>query len=651
VIQNQEFIQHLVTNIHKLMTNLKLFLILFMLSGFTVSAQRQMEHLSRGLVAVQAGKDSVFVSWRLLHSDVEAVRFNVYRQSENGEEVLLNEKPLADATSLMDVASLPDGIYTYLVKPVGSGNESEADGSYQLVKTENVQPWLTIPLKTPERYSPGDIAPGDLDGDGNYELVVHMTGRGRDNSHEGMTSEPVFHAYKQDGTLLWSINLGKNIREGAHYTQLLVYDFDGDGRAEVVMKTADGTVDGTGKVIGDASADHRNEGGHILRGPEFLTVFDGLTGAALATVPYQASRHPERENPTPEEMKATWGDNYGNRSERYLACVAYLDGEHPSIVMCRGYYTRATLAAYDWRDGKLTQRWLFDSDDGTPGSRAYRGQGNHSVSVGDVDGDGFDEIIYGAAAINHDGTGLYSTGLGHADALHLSDLNPARPGLEVFNIQERFGDAGMNFRDAHTGEILWKVPSVKAADSGGDKGEGPGRGVSFNIDPRHPGNECWVFGAGISGLWNAQGEKISETTPRSCNFAVWWDGDLLRELLDRNRIMKWDWQNETLTNLLVAEGCQSNNGSKSTPALSADLFGDWREEVVLRTEDNQSLRIYTTTIPTRHRFVTLMHDPIYRLSIAWQNVAYNQPPHPGFYIGDDMEQPEKPRLNLIEFQP
>lgn len=633
------------------MTNLKLFLILFMLSGFTVSAQRQMEHLSRGLVAVQAGKDSVFVSWRLLHSDVEAVRFNVYRQSENGEEVLLNEKPLADATSLMDVASLPDGIYTYLVKPVGSGNESEADGSYQLVKTENVQPWLTIPLKTPERYSPGDIAPGDLDGDGNYELVVHMTGRGRDNSHEGMTSEPVFHAYKQDGALLWSINLGKNIREGAHYTQFLVYDFDGDGRAEVVMKTADGTVDGTGKVIGDASADHRNEGGHILRGPEFLTVFDGLTGAALATVPYQASRHPERENPTPEEMKATWGDNYGNRSERYLACVAYLDGEHPSIVMCRGYYTRATLAAYDWRDGKLTQRWLFDSDDDTPGNRAYRGQGNHSVSVGDVDGDGFDEIIYGAAAINHDGTGLYSTGLGHADALHLSDLNPARPGLDVFNIQERFGDAGMNFRDAHTGEILWKVPSVKAADSGGDKGEGPGRGVSFNIDPRHPGNECWVFGAGISGLWNAQGEKISETTPRSCNFAVWWDGDLLRELLDRNRIMKWDWQNETLTNLLVAEGCQSNNGSKSTPALSADLFGDWREEVVLRTEDNQSLRIYTTTIPTRHRFVTLMHDPIYRLSIAWQNVAYNQPPHPGFYIGDDMEQPEKPRLNLIEFQP
>lgn len=633
------------------MTKLKLFLILILFSGFTAFAQRQMEHLSRGLVAVQAGNDSVFVSWRLLHSDPDKVVFNVFRQSENGVTVQLNDQPLTYATSLMDVASLPNGIYTYWVKPVGSGNEPEADGSYRLVKTGNVQPWLTIPLQTPEHYSPGDIAPGDLDGDGDYELVVHMTGLGRDNSHKGLTDEPVFHAYKQDGTLLWSINLGKNIREGAHYTQFLVYDFDGDGRAEVVMKTADGTVDGTGKVIGDASADHRNQDGHILRGPEFLTVFDGLTGAALATVPYRAGRHPEKENPTAEELKATWGDGYGNRSERYLACVAYLDGVHPSIVMCRGYYTRATLAAYDWREGKLTQRWLFDSDNGTPGNRAYRGEGDHSLSVGDVDGDGYDEIIYGAAAIDHNGKGLHSTGLGHGDALHLSDLDPTRSGLEVFNIQERFDDAGMNFRDANTGEVLWKVPSVKAADSGGDKGEGPGRGVSFNIDPRHPGNECWVFGAGITGQWNAQGERISEITPRSCNFAVWWDGDLLRELLDRNQIMKWDWQNATLTNLLVAEGCQSNNGTKSTPALSADLFGDWREEVVLRTENNQALRIYTTTIPTQHRFVTLMHDPIYRMSIARQNVAYNQPPHPGFYIGDDMEQPKKNQLNLIKFQP
>ena len=616
------------------------------ISAIAAQAQRQMEYLSRGVVAVQAGHDSVFVSWRLLHSDKQNIAFNVYRQDGNAKPVKLNSKPLTDATSLMDLSPISDGSYTYLVKPVKGGSE----GTFMLNKNQEGQPWLTIPLQTPDKYAPGDISPGDLDGDGDYELVVHMTGAAHDNSQKGMTDAPVFHAYKMDGTLLWSINLGKNIHEGAHYTQFLVYDFDGDGRAEVVMKTADGTIDGTGKVIGDATADHRNEDGHIVRGPEFLTVFDGLTGAALTTINYWPSRHPTKENPTPDEMKEIWGDGRANRSERYLACVAYLDGVHPSIVMCRGYYTRSTLAAYDWRDGKLTQRWKFDSDDGTSGNRESRGQGNHSVSVGDVDGDGCDEIIYGAAVIDNDGKGLYSTGLGHADAMHFSDLDPSHPGLEVFNIQERFSDAGMNFRDAKTGEVLWRVASVKADETGGDKGEGPGRGVSFNVDPRYTGNECWAFGAQMKGMWNAQGKKISETTPTTCNFAVWWDDDLLRELLDKNRVMKWDWKAEKVVPLLVANDCMSNNGTKSTPALSADLFGDWREEVILRTTDNKSLRIFTSTIPTTHRFVTLMQDPIYRLSVAWQNVAYNQPPHPGFYIGDEMSIPVKPNLKIVKYK-
>ena len=622
------------------------FIILFLIiPGFSVQAQRQMEYLTRGLVAVQAGRDSVFVSWRLLHSDEEKIAFNVYRQAENAKPIKLNARPIKEATSMMDVSSLPNGRYTYLVKPVRGSEE----GTFLLDKKKDGKPWLTIPLQTPEKYSPGDIEPGDLDGDGDYELVVHMTGVGHDNSQRGITDSPIFQAYKMDGTLLWTINLGKNIREGAHYTQFLVYDLNGDGRAEVVMKTADGSIDGLGKVIGDATADHRNAEGHIVRGPEFLTVFDGLTGAALTTVNYWPSRHPTKENPTSEEMKAVWGDANANRSERYLGCVAYLDGIHPSIVMCRGYYTRTTLAAYDFRDGKLTPRWQFDSDDNTPGNREYRGQGNHNLSVGDMDGDGCDEIIYGAAAIDNNGKGLYSTGLGHADAMHFSDLDPSHPGLEVFNIQEQFGDAGLNFRDAKTGEILWRVASVKADESGGDKGEGPGRGVSFNVDPRYTGNECWAFGAQMKGMWNAQGKKISETTPTNCNFAVWWDGDLLRELLDKNLIMKWDWKSEKVIPLLVANECMSNNGTKSTPALSADLFGDWREEVILRTTDNKSLRVFTTTIPTKHRLVALMQDPIYRLSIAWQNVAYNQPPHPGFYIGDEMSKPVKPNLKLVKF--
>ena len=407
----------------------------------------------------------------------------------------------------------------------------------------------------------------------------------------------------------------------------MVYDLDGDGRAEIACKTADGTIDGAGKVIGDPNADWRSTSGRslgkILAGPEFLTIFDGRTGAALATTNYIPSRD-----------VGGWGDDYGNRVDRFLACVAYLDGTRPSLVMCRGYYTRSILAAWDWRDGKLTHRWTFDSDEGTESNRAYRGQGNHNLSVADVDNDGRDEIIYGSAVIDDDGHGLYSTGLGHGDALHVSDLDPTKPGLEVFNIQERFDDAGANFRNARTGEIYWKKASVAA----GRDGEGPGRGASFDIDPRHAGHECWVAGAGITGLFNARGEKIAETAPRTCNMGVWWDGDLLRELLNGVTITKWDYENATERRLFSAADfdCVSNNGTKSNPVLCADLYGDWREEIIARTRDSKELRIFSTTIPTDHRFTTLMHDPVYRLGIAWQNVAYNQPAHTSYFLGASM---------------
>jgi rhamnogalacturonan endolyase len=331
--------------------------------------------------------------------------------------------------------------------------------------------------------------------------------------------------------------------------------------------------------------------------------------------------------------------------DRYLACIAYLDGERPSLVMCRGYYTRSVLAAWNWRNGNLTHLWTFDTDDGTPGNESYRGQGNHNLSVGDVDRDGKDEIIYGACVIDDNGKGLYSTGLGHGDAMHFSDLDPDHPGLEVFNIQERFDDAGANLRDAATGEILWEKPSVQTATFGRDRCEGPGRGLCINIDPRYRGSECWVAGnGGIVGLFSAKGEMICETSPRSCNFAAWWDDDLLREILDRNFIAKWNWQQSTLDILFTATECYSINGSKATPNLSADLFGDWREEVIWRTRDNNELRIYTTTIPSDRRFVTLMHDPVYRLAIAWQNVGYNQPPHTSYYIGEDMDAPPQYRI-------
>ena len=645
------------------MKNSFLFLLLLPLLLAAVPAAslppRQMETLGRGVIAIKSEPGKIFVSWRVLGTDPVGLAFNLYRSADGATPEKLNPAPLTGATHFIDATFNPAAANTYSVRPLLAGAEPPPSARTVVATipaNAPARPYFSIPLQTPAGYTPNDTSVGDLDGDGEYEIIVHLTGRARDNSRAGITDEPIFHAYKLDGTLLWSINLGKNIREGAHYTQFLVYDFDGDGRAELICKTADGTVDGIGKVIGDAKADYRTQGddlvpsrdpsgsvttpdgkrmasraGYVLAGPEFLTVFDGRTGAALATADYVPARG---------DVNA-WGDAYGNRVDRFLAGVAYLDGVRPSAVMCRGYYTRSVLAAWDWRDGKLTQCWVFDSDQHGPADNTnpYRGQGNHNLSVADVDGDGRDEIVYGAMCINADGTPRYSTKLGHGDALHVSDLDPNRPGLEVFAIHENSKHPyGIEFRDANTGALIWGKPGGTAP------APDVGRGVAFDIDPRHPGNEVWST---LPGLNNARGEIISAKKPNSVNFAVWWDGDLLRELLNGNTVSKWDWLTETTHLLFTAEGCTANNSTKSNPALSADLLGDWREEVILRTTDNQELRIFSTTITTGHRLTTLMHDPQYRLAIAWQNVGYNQPPHPGFFLGEGMKPAPRPSLTFV----
>lgn len=610
-----------------------------------------MENLGRGVVAMRQNDGKIWVAWRLLAFDDPQTTFDVFRQTEGGQAIKLNARPLADVTYWVDAGADLTRQNAYFVRPIVGKTAQSNSKPFILAANSSPNPYLSLRLQTPAGYTPGDASVADLDGDGEYEIILHQSGRGKDNSQSGETDPPILQAYKLDGTLLWTINLGKNIREGAHYTQFMVYDLDGDGRAEMVCKTADGTTDGAGKVLGDAKADYRNEGGYILRGSEYLSVFDGLTGKFLATTDYIPGRYPGKTDPTGDELKAIWGDGYGNRGDRFLACVAYLDGVHPSVVMCRGYYTRTVLAAFDWRGGQLTNRWVFDSS--TPGNESYAGQGNHNLSVGDVDGDGKDEIVYGKMAVDDDGKGLYSTGIGHGDSMHLGDLDPSRPGLEVFSIQERFSDAGLNFFDARTGEVLWKVASTKAATSGGDKGEGPGRGVAFDIDPRTPGFECWGAGAGLSGqMFDCKGHPIPTggKTP-AVNMGIYWDGDLLRELLDKTEVSKWDYVNNKVVPLFDAKAfdCASNNGTKANPVISADLFGDWREEVVFRTVDNQELRIFSSQLPTPYRFPTFMQDPQYRLSIAWQNVAYNQPPHTGFYIGPGMKTP--PRANLVAVVP
>jgi rhamnogalacturonan endolyase len=598
-------------------------------------AQRQMEAIGRGAVAVRTGEASAFISWRLLGNDPDGVTFNVYRSVDGAAPQKANDRPLGGATCFVDDHA-PAGKVRYSVRPVVDGRELAAADAIVSID-DPAKPYFAIPLDTPAGYHPNDVSVGDLDGDGEYDLVVKFENRTKDNSQSGETDPVILEGIKLDGTKLWRINLGPNIRGGAHYTQFMVYDLDSDGRAEVACKTADGTVDGAGKVIGDATAKWANERGYVLAGPEFLTVFDGRTGAAVSTVPYVPLRGVTKFDPTTDELKQIWGDGYGNRCDRFLACVAYLDGARPSLVMCRGYYTRTFLVAWDFKDGQLTRRWTFDSGDGTPGNEKFGGQGNHNLSVADVDGDGRDEIVYGGMVVDDDGKGLFSTGLGHGDAMHVSDLDPSRPGLEMFRIQERFDDAGAHLVSLATGEVLWRKPSLSKSD----KGQGPGRGVAFDIDPRHPGAECWAAGAGVTGQFDVKGNLIFDAK-LPVNMAVWWDGDDLRELLDGTRVTKWNWTTQTLDLILDAKsfGCVSNNGTKANPCLSADLLGDWREEVIWASDDGKELRLFTTTIPTQRRLVTLMHDPVYRLGVAWQNVAYNQPPHTGFFLGRDMKDPK-----------
>ncbi len=625
--------------INQIKKYLLVFFTFFIVINFAID-QRQMEYLNRGLVAVPDGKGNIFVSWRLLVTDDDKVCFNVYRSVNNEKAVKLTKKPIDAVTHYNDEKIDSTKSYTYYVTPVVKAKELTASEKFTVPAMAKM--YLSIPLRTPEGYNANDASAGDLDGDGEYEIIIHLTGRAKDNSQAGITDPPIFQAYKLNGTFLWQINLGKNIREGAHYTQFMVYDLDGDGSAEIAMKTGDGSMDSKGNIIGDSSKDWRNDKGYILSGPEYLTVFNGLTGEAVNTTDYIQPRHAKL-NPSTDELKTMWGDGYGNRMDRFLACVAYLDGVHPSLIMCRGYYTRTILAAWDLKNGKLVKRWVFDSND--EGNKAYAGQGNHNLTVTDLDGDGKDEIVYGQMTIDDNGKGLYSTGIGHGDALHVSDLDPSHPGLEVFGIQERFGDAGANFRDAKTGEVIWKKASVKA----GDDGEGPGRGLALDVDPRYPGYESWVAGAGIRGMFDVKGNVIAEKTP-ACNMGIFWDGDVLSEILNGVNISKWMYDSSNTKTIFDARNfdCVSNNGTKSNPCLSADLFGDWREEIVARTKDSKELRIFTTTIPTEKKFYTLMQDPQYRLSIVWQNVAYNQPPHTSFFIGQGMPQPPKPNIVVMK---
>ena len=600
-------------------------------SIFAFSQPYSGEKLSRGLIGIPT-EEGMYFSWRMTLEDAAGLQFDLYRSSGGGAEVKLNKEPIDRTSDFLDrtVDYTVDNRWTL------KATTGEV-ATWTRLKGEKRNPYLSIPVCKPEdgeiagesfTYTANDCSVGDLDGDGEYEIILKWSpSNSKRPPQRGFTGNTYLDAYKMDGRRLWRIDLGPNVRSGAATTNFLVFDFDGDGCAEICCKTGDGTVDGLGHRIGDAQADWRTWDkksptyGKIVNGPEYLTVFEGRTGKELDSKEYIPTRYP----------LDGWGgvggncgnDNTGGRSDRFTAGVAFLDGKTPSPIMVRGWYGRTVVAAWTFTNGALKHTWTFDS--AAPGWEAYSGMGNHSVTVADFDGDGCDEICVGAMTVDHDGKGLFTTGLRHGDALHVGRFIPSRQGMQVFGVHENEGDNEIVKRtpavamfDGATGEIIWQD----------GLGQDAGRGVAADIDPRYDGAECWC---NIGGLRRGDtGEIISNRKPDSCNFTIYWDADPLAELLDHVSISKWNWNAESTDLLLKAEGVVSNNGTKGNPCLSGDILGDWREEVIWPSEDQTELRIYSTTIPAVDRRATWMNDRQYRLAIAWQNVAYNQPPHPSF---------------------
>ena len=581
--------------------------------------------LNRGLMAVSLTGANMgtgnLVSWRHREADGYGVKYRLFRVSETGQTTAMSRGAyIIDRTNFTDSQGTPDCHYrldTY--DKYGNLIESEESGKTWDNQTFVIPTETPIDTKNGATYTPNDASYCDMDGDGEYEIILKWSpSNEKDAASSGTTSPAIFDCIKLDGTRLWRINAGHNFFTSAHTMQFIAWDFDGDGYGEFMMKTAPGTIDGEGNyvLLGD---DDPNESflsgrGKQDHGPEYITVFDGPTGAALATIPYHTDY---------AAGKSYWGDSNQNRSERYLAGLAYLDGPdaNPSPIFARGYYSGAFVGAYDWDGVNLTERWVSRN---IKSGQGLWGEGAHWMAIGDCDGDGKHEIVYGSAALDHDGSLLYRTGLGHGDALHLGDFLPQRPGLEVFMVHEE-KPYGYDLRDAATGELI--LHKTESGDTG--------RGLAAHFDSFYKHSQ-FLYSASAGVFDCATGDMIAEqwaigSSGAGINNRIYWDGDLYDEYFDKSIIAHWNHENKGFDRYKVNNGWyvigKLNNYSKYNPCVLGDLLGDWREEIVTWDGETNNLIINATSYPSEYRIPHLMDDLNYRVQVVNQNCCYNQPPH------------------------
>lgn len=596
--------------------------------GFTVTNRQPKPaatHLKRGIMALSlsgAGMGSGnLVSWRFRENDDKGTKFKLYRGNATTQTTALNSgRYIIDKTNFSDAAGTSSSYYkleTY--DKYGHLLSTEVSKKTWANQTLTVKTSTPIDLVNGATYTPNDASFCDMDGDGEYEIILKWSpSNEKDADRSGTTSNPIIDCYKLDGTRLWRIDLGPNFFTSAHTIQFIAWDLDGDGYGEFMCKTAPGTIDGEGNYVllgnDDPKANLLSGRGKQDHGSEYITVFDGATGAELSTIPYHTDYN---------KGLSYWGDSNQNRSERYLAALAYLDGPdaNPSPIFARGYYSGAFVGAYDFDGETLKERWV--SRNITKGSGLW-GEGAHWISVGDCDGDSKQEIIYGSAALDHDGKLLYRTGLGHGDALHLGDFITDRDGMEVFMVHEK-KPYGYDLRDAKTGELLQHVTA----------GSDTGRGLAAHFDSSQASAQ-FLYSASPS-MFNCKDGSLNGATwaigssGAGINCRVYWDGDLYDEFFDKSIIAHWNPTGKYFDRYKFNNGNylwgKLNNASKNNPCVLGDILGDWREEIVTWNDADNSLYICATSYPTTFRIPHLMDDLNYRVQVVNQNCAYNQPPH------------------------